>query len=159
MRQRGDSDRLRRDFDLSDVCQSVFRSFFQGLRENRYRLEQPADIERLLHTMIRFNVATKARRSSVRLRELIDDFQHGGWVSTGRGPDEKVADQDLIEAIQAQFSDEELEILTLWLDDVPWAEIGQKLGCTPDSVRVRMSRAVTRVREKLPGSGNDREDV
>jgi DNA-directed RNA polymerase specialized sigma24 family protein len=99
--------------------------------------------------MIRFNVATKARRSHVRLRELIDDFERGGWMDSGPPPDRQVADQDLIEAIQEQFTEQELELLTLWLDDTPWVSIGEKFGCTADAARVRLSRAVARVREKM----------
>ncbi len=83
MRQRGDYDRLRHDVGSSDVCQSVFRSLFRGLRENRYQLDQPQDLEKLLQVMIRFNVATKARRSHVRLRELSDDFEQAGWSDAG----------------------------------------------------------------------------
>ena len=37
----------------------------------------------------------------------------------------------------------------MWLDDESWAEIGQKLGCTADTARVRLRRAIARVREKL----------
>ena len=116
MRQRGDRDRLLREVGASDVCQSVFTSLFRGLRENRYKLDQPNDLERLLQVMIRFNVATKARRSSVRLRELFDDFEQQGWIDSRPLPDHQADLQDLIEHIQAQFSAEELEILTAWLD-------------------------------------------
>ena len=59
----------------------------------------------------------------------------------GLRPDQEVAEQDLIEAIQEQFSEEELEILTLWLDDMPWAAIGQKLGCSGDAARVRLNQS------------------
>jgi RNA polymerase sigma factor (sigma-70 family) len=151
MRQRGDYERLRRDIGLSDVCQSVLRSFFQGLRKNRYRLDQPADLERLLQVMIRFSLATKARRSSVKLRALIDDFEREGWLDPAPRPEQEVSDQDLIESIHEQFSEEELEILTLRLDDVPWAEVGRKLGCTADAARVRLNRAVARVRARMVG--------
>ena len=89
MRQRGDFDRLRREVGLSDVCQSVFRSLFRGLSRDRYQLDQPGDLERLLQVMIRFNVATKARRSSVRLRELFDDFEQQGWIDSGGAPTRK----------------------------------------------------------------------
>jgi RNA polymerase sigma factor (sigma-70 family) len=149
MRQHGKSDEIRHDVGSSDVCQSVFRSLFQGLRENRYHLDQPADLERLLHVMIRFNVATKARRSSVQLRQVIDDFEQQGWLDSNPGPDQEVADQDLIEAVQEQLSEEELEIFTLRLDDVSWASIGQKLGCSADAARVQLNRALARVREKM----------
>ena len=119
----------------ADVCQSVFRSLFRGLRSDRYRLDQPGDLERLLRVMIRFNIASKARRSSVRFRELFDDFEREVRVESGPGPEHQVAEQDLIEAIQDQFTGEELEILTLRLDETPWAAIGTKLGCSGDSAR------------------------
>ena len=149
MRQRGDYDRLRHDVGSADVCQSVFRSLFRGLKANRFRLDQQGDLEKLLHVMIRYNLATKARRSAVRLRELIDDFDLAAWKAPGLRPDQEVAQNDLIEAIQEQFSEEELEILTLRLDDTPWVAIGQKLGCSGDAARVRLSRAVARVGEKM----------
>ncbi len=149
MRQRADFQRIRHEFGSSDVCQSVFRSLFRGLRQNRYQFDQPGDLERLVQVIIRFNIATKARRAGVRLRELMEDFEQGAWVQPGPGPEAEVAERDLVAAIQERFAEDELEILTMWLDEVPWAEIGRKLGCSPDSARVRLSRAVVRVRSKL----------
>jgi RNA polymerase sigma factor (sigma-70 family) len=149
MRRRGDRDRLRHDVGSADVCQSVFRSLFRGLKKNRYRLEQPADLEKVLHVMIRYNLATKARRSSVKLRELLNDFEQQGWVDSGPQPDEEVAQQDLIRAIQEEFSAEELDILTQSLDGTPWEAIGLKLGTTADAARMRLKRAVHRVRKKM----------
>ncbi len=157
MRLHGKSDEIRHDLGSSDVCQSVFRSLFQGLRENRYRFDQPQDLEKLLYVMVRFNVATKASRSSVRLRELIEDFEQAGWIHPGPAPENEVADQDLVEAIQEQFSEEELEILTMWLDDVPWTEIGQKLGLAGDAARMRLNRAVARVRDHMRADNRNRE--
>jgi DNA-directed RNA polymerase specialized sigma24 family protein len=149
MGRRGSCGPLEPDFASSDVCQSVFRSLFRGLRENRYELNQPDDLERLLRVMIRFNVATKARRSGVKLRKLIGDFEQAGWLDPAPSPDENVADRYLIGVIQEQFSEAELEVFTLWLDETPWAAIGQKLGCSGDAARVRLMRAVARVRKKI----------
>jgi RNA polymerase sigma factor (sigma-70 family) len=149
MRQRGDYEVLRRAVGVSDVCQSIMKSLFQGLRNNRYQLDQPGDLERLLRGMIRFSLATKARKASVRLRELITEFEKGGWVDSAPRPDEEVADQELIEVIQEQFSEDEREMLTLWLDGAPWAEIGRNIGCTPDAARVRLVRAIARVRNTM----------
>jgi DNA-directed RNA polymerase specialized sigma24 family protein len=154
MRQRGDYDRLRHDVGSSDVCQSVFRSLFRGLSENRYQLDQPSDLERLLQVMIRFNVATKARRSGVKLRELCDDFEQQGWIDSSPRPDREVDLQDLIEAIQEQFSGEEIELLTPWLDGESWATVAQKNGTTADAARVRVARAVRRVRDKMSADGH-----
>jgi DNA-directed RNA polymerase specialized sigma24 family protein len=149
MQRRGDRDRLRRDVGSADICQSVFKSLFRGLRKNRYRLEEPADLEKVLHVMIRYNLATKARRSSVKLRELLNDFEQQRWVDSGPQPDEEVAQQDWIRAIQEEFSAEELDILTQSLDGASWEAIGLKLGTTADAARMRLKRAVHRVRTKM----------
>ena len=156
LRRHGRSDEIRHDLGSLDVCQSIFRSLFQGLQANRYRFDQPQDLEKLLYVMVRFNVMTKARRSSVKLRKLIEDFEQGGWIHPGAGPDEEVAGQDLVEVIQEQFSEEELEILLMWLDEVPWMEIGRKVGCPGDTARMRLNRAVARVKERMAG-GDHRE--
>jgi DNA-directed RNA polymerase specialized sigma24 family protein len=156
MGTRGRRGSIEREIGSSDVCQSVFRSLFHGLRTNRYRLDQPGDLERLLTVMIRFNVATTARRSSVKLRELIENFEEGGWIDAGPRPDQAVVERDLIDAVQSKFSGDELELLTLWLDDTPWSVIGDKLGCTADAARVRLKRAVNRVQDKM--SEPDRTD-
>jgi DNA-directed RNA polymerase specialized sigma24 family protein len=149
MRQHARFEWIRHDVGSSDVCQSVLRSLFHGLRQDRYRFDRPADLERLLQVMIRFNVATKARRASVKLRELMDEFEQGGWIDPAAGPGCQVDDQDLIEAIQGQFTEEELKILTIWLDGRAWADIGRELGCTDDAARIRLSRAFARVRARM----------
>jgi RNA polymerase sigma factor (sigma-70 family) len=149
MRQHAKSDEIRHDVGSADVCQSVLKSLFQGLRKDRYQLAQPADLQRLLQVMVRFTVASKARRSSVKLRKLMDDFAQEAWEDSAPAPDEQVARRDLIDAIQDQLAEDELEILTLWLDDESWAEIGRKLGCTADAARVRLRRAFARIRGRF----------
>ena len=81
--------------------------------EHRYQLDKPGDLEKLLHVMVRFNVATKARRSSVRRRQLVEDFEQAGWIDSAPCPDQEVAEQNLLDAIQERFSEEELELVTL----------------------------------------------
>jgi RNA polymerase sigma factor (sigma-70 family) len=149
MRKRGDYDRLRREFGSSDVCQSVFKSLFRGLKHNRYAFTGPDDLKKLLQTMVRFNIATKARRSAVRLRALISEIEELDLSDDRPPPDEEVADRELIEAIQEEFSEEELQILTLWLDDLKWAQIGERLGENPDAIRFRLRRAFERVRRRF----------
>src|SRR5580692_828450 len=72
MRNRSNHDRLRPDFDSADICQSIFKSLFVGLREGRFELSRPEQLAKLLSAMVRFKVATKARRLSVTLREILE---------------------------------------------------------------------------------------
>ena len=146
MRQHAKSHEIRHDVGSADVCQSVLRSLFQGLKKQRYELGKPADLQKLLQVMVRFSVASKARKSSVKLRKLLDEYAQEAWQDECR-PRTRRSRRDLIDAILDQFSEDELEILTMWLDDESWAEIGQKIGCTADTRG--FACAIARVREKL----------
>ena len=103
--------------------------------------------------MIRFNIATKARRASVKLRTAVFDFEGQGLADGAPDPSEQFADQDLIRAIEGELSPTEMEIVALWLDGVSWADIGKQLGCTADAARVRLDRAFARVRKTLSEDG------
>jgi ECF sigma factor len=65
MRRRSDHDRLQPEVDTVDICQSVFKSLFVGLRGGRFELAGPEQLQKLLAAMVRFKVATKARRLSL----------------------------------------------------------------------------------------------
>src|SRR5579872_4834819 len=71
MRGRSDLDRLRPEVDSADICQSIFKSLFMGLRGGRFELGGPEQLHRLLAGMVRLKVANKARRLSVTLREVL----------------------------------------------------------------------------------------
>ena len=84
MRQHAKSHEIRHDVGSADVCQSVLRSLFQGLKKQRYELGKPADLQKLLQVMVRFSVASKARKSSVKLRILLDEYAQDAWRDSAR---------------------------------------------------------------------------
>ncbi len=145
------SDQIRRDFASSDICQSVFRSFLKGLRTDRFQISNPEDLERLLQVMARFNVAAKARRAHYRLRGLLHDFdlEAEELVEDGITPEQVVEDRDLVESVQAELTQEELFLLMLYLEGSSWAEVAKYTRTTADAVRMRIKRAIQRVREKM----------
>ena len=94
MRTRSNHDRLRPEMDSADICQSIFKSLFVGLREGRFELNRPEQLAKLLSAMVRFKVATKARRLNVTLR------RSSSWTAprradSGAGPEKPVEDRDL----------------------------------------------------------------
>jgi anti-sigma-K factor RskA len=60
-------ERIRRRVDPEDVVQSVYRSFFQRLREGRFSFDESADVWRLLAALT-FQKATQAARFHQRQR-------------------------------------------------------------------------------------------
>jgi RNA polymerase sigma-70 factor (ECF subfamily) len=147
MRGRSDRNRLRPELDSADICQSVFKSLFVGLKGGRFELVRPEQLQKLLAAMVRFKVATKARRLSVTLREVLDQDSPRDRVDTAPGPEKAVDDRDLLEAILKRFEGDELDLLVRRLDEQPWSAIAAAVGGTPEGLRKKLTRALERVRD------------
>ena len=147
MRSRSNHDRLRPEIDSADICQSIFKSLFVGLREGRFELNRPEQLAKLLSAMVRFKVATKARRLSVTLREILELDAPNDRIDSGPGPEKLVDDRDSLETILKLFEGDELELLVRRLDDQPWSVIALAVGGTAEGLRKKLARALERVRD------------
>jgi DNA-directed RNA polymerase specialized sigma24 family protein len=146
MRRRADYHRIRSRLGDSDVCQSVLKNLFVGLRRGLFELDQPEQLQRLLRTMCRLKIATEGRRLSAILREVMDDGAPPDVADSGPSPEKPVDDHDLAEVVVKNFSDEELEILQRRLDGQAWSQIAAEMGVSADALRVRLNRALERIR-------------
>jgi DNA-directed RNA polymerase specialized sigma24 family protein len=153
MRGRSDHNRLRPEIDSADICQSVFKSLFVGLRGGRYVLDRPEQLHKLIAAMVRFKVATKARRLSVTLREILDPETPRERPDSGAGPEKPVDDRDLLETIVRQFEGDELDLLVRRLDDQSWPAIAEAVGGSPEALRKKLARALERVRDRAELDG------
>ena len=147
MRSRSNHDRLRPEIDSADICQSIFKSLFVGLREGRFELNRPEQLAKLLSAMVRFKVATKARRLSVTLREVLELDAPNNRIDSGPGHEKLVDDRDSLETILKLFEGDELELLIRRLDDQPWSVIALAVGGTAEGLRKKLARALERVRD------------
>jgi RNA polymerase sigma-70 factor (ECF subfamily) len=147
MRSRPNHERLRPEVDSADICQSIFKSLFVGLREGRFELYRPEQLAKLLSAMVRFKVATKARRLSVTLREILENDAPQDRADSGPGPEKLVDDRDALETILRLFEGDELDLLVRRLDDQPWSAIAAMTGGTPEGLRKKLTRAIERVRD------------
>jgi DNA-directed RNA polymerase specialized sigma24 family protein len=146
MRNQSNHERLRPEIDSADICQSVFKSLFVGLRSGRFELNRPEQLAKLLSAMVRFKVATKARRLSVTLREIVELDAPRDRADSGPGPEKSVDDRDSLETIVKLFDRAELELLVRRLDDQPWSVIALAVGGTAEGLRKQLTRALERVR-------------
>ena len=130
----------------SDICQSVLASLFVRLKEGRFELHDPEQLEGLLRVMSRFKIATEGRKLSVILRELLDGDSPPDQTDPGPSPEKRVDDQDLADAILKHFADEEIDLLQRRLDGKTWPEIAEALSTNEDAARKKLTRAIERVR-------------
>jgi DNA-directed RNA polymerase specialized sigma24 family protein len=147
MRHRSDHQRLRPELDSADICQSIFKSLFVGLKHGRFELDQPEQLQKLLSAMVRIKVASKARRVSVTLREVLDLDAPQERVDSGPGPEKLVDDKDLLDTILKQFAPDELDLLVRRLHEQQWPAIAEAVGGTSEGLRKKLARALERVRD------------
>jgi DNA-directed RNA polymerase specialized sigma24 family protein len=147
MRSRSDHHRLRPELDSADICQSILKSLFVGLRRGRFELNQPEQLHKLLSAMVRLKVANRARRLNVTLREVLEEDATRQQADAGSGPEKAVDDKELLDMILKQFSPDELDLLIRRLDDQAWPAIAKVVGGTAEALRKKLARAVERVRD------------
>jgi DNA-directed RNA polymerase specialized sigma24 family protein len=150
--------RLRRLIDDSDVCQSVWLSFFVRARLGEYDIANPSALLRLLAGMARNKVAAQTRRHSAARRDFRrSEALRGAENSPAKdgSPSSVVAGKELAREARARLSREELAIADLRVAGRKWSEIAQELGGTADARRVQLQRAAGRVGRELGFEDDD----
>jgi RNA polymerase sigma factor (sigma-70 family) len=148
VRMRIGDDRLNRAFDSVDVSQSVLASFFVRATGGEFELDQPEQLARLLLTMARNRVVSRARKE----RRLVRDVRR---LATDPGALEQVAakqpspshiasKKEQLELLKASLSDEEQQIFELRSAGLSWDEVATRLGGNGQARRMQLSRSLDR---------------
>ena len=151
---------LRRQFDSVDVCQSVLASFFVRLSAGQFDLDKPEDLIGLLVRMAQNKLVSRVRfhgreRRDVR-REAADGDARLERLTAGSDPERVAAGRELLAAVRAELTDEELMIADHRGAGRSWGEVAEQMGGTPDARRKQFDRALDRVTIRL---GIDEEDA
>ncbi len=144
--------RLRRLVGDSDVCQSVWLSFFVRVRLGEYDIADPKELLRLLAGIARNKVVTQTRRHKAARRDFRRSEGLGGAVRSpakDASPSSAVAGEELVRKVRARLSEEERSIADLRVAGRKWTEIAQELGGTADARRMQLQRAAGRVGRQL----------
>jgi RNA polymerase sigma factor (sigma-70 family) len=145
--------KLRRWLDSMDVCQSVLGNFFVRAANGQFELDRPEQLISLLATMARNRVTNHALREQAARRDQRRNRSAGaseaGLVDPGPDPAAAVDGRDLLEAVQERLSEQERVVAERWAAGDPWAEIAARIGVAPDALRVRLVRALERVRREF----------
>lgn len=141
--------RLARHFDSADICQSVLASLFARASCGQFDLDCPDDLVRLLLTMTRNKVASRARRQRARPSDArIDERQDVGELVVSHPCDDpaRIAlDRDLVEQVLRCLRPEERCIADLRGTGASWDEVARTLGGTAEGRRKQLARALDRV--------------
>jgi RNA polymerase sigma factor (sigma-70 family) len=151
VRMRIGDDRLNRAFDSLDVSQSVLACFFSQAATGEYELYQPEQLARLLLTMARNRLISRARteRRLVRdIRRLTADPSVLEQVTDGRpSPSQIVSRREELEILKASLTEEERQIFDLRVGGLSWDEVATRLGGSGPARRMQLSRGLERVEQ------------
>ena len=154
VRLRIEDERLNRVFDSMDVCQSVLASFFVRAVTGEYDLDEPQHLVRLLVTMARNKLASKARLEHRQKRDqrrvtVTDPEVMNGLTDGEPSPSEILSRRELLEQMRASLTDEEREIADLRGQGLAWEQIAERLGGSGNTRRMQLTRGIERVGREL----------
>jgi RNA polymerase sigma factor (sigma-70 family) len=142
--------KLRSQIDSLDICQSVLGSFFIRMAAGQYDLEEPGQLVKLLVTMTRNKLASRARREQAERRDyrrLV--HQSNEPVDSSPSPSQAAAARELLEETARLLTEGERKLVELRGAGHDWESIAQQLGGSPVLFRKRLSRALNRVARRL----------
>ena len=71
-------------------------------------------------------------------------------------PSQLALRREVVDRIRSALSDEDARAVDMILENRDWLEIGAALGVKPDTVRMRVRRAIDQVRKEIGADGPDR---
>jgi RNA polymerase sigma factor (sigma-70 family) len=154
VRLRIEDERLNRAFDSMDVCQSVLASFFVRAAAGEYDLDEPQNLVRLLVSMARNKLASKARQEHRQRRDhrrvTVTDPEAMNELMDGQpSPSEILSRRELLERMRASLSDEEREIADLRVEGLAWEQVAARLGGNGNTRRMQLTRGIERIVREL----------
>jgi DNA-directed RNA polymerase specialized sigma24 family protein len=138
--------RLRRVVDTTDVFDSLLKDFLAQKEKDGPPVETSAGLHAYLAAAVHHKIQTRARKERRHAGSLPP-----GWepVSPEAPPARQIEDHDFTETIRARLAEDTRLLFNLKTQGLSWTEIAQKVGGTPDALRMRLNRAVVQILREL----------
>jgi RNA polymerase sigma-70 factor (ECF subfamily) len=145
---------LRRLLDSTDVCQSVLGTFFVRLSLGQFDVGSPEQLMRLLAAMARNKVRNLRDEQQAACRDHRRNHGDGEVVDhlpdPADTPSRAVATQELLREVRGHLSEEEWRLVDLrYYQNCSWEAIAAQVGGQVDALRMRLQRALARVKDEL----------
>ena len=136
--------------EVNDLFQEVLVNLWKGFESFENRSDIRTWIYRVaLNTCI--SVDRKKRRTPLSFRKGRDEERLTMGINLFEDRDEDTRQVDMLHKRIAKLQPFDRAIVLLWLEDLPYEEIGQIVGISTKNVSVRLFR----IREQLKNMSND----
>lgn len=142
---------LQNPVNPSDIVQSVMYRFFLKASEGEYSFNEPDDVIKLLTTMVNRKINDHRKKDAAEKRNGVLPPP-----PPPPSPSTAVALKELFEKIWISLEpeDQALARLKVW-EDLPWNEIGSRLGTSAEAARKRFGRLCDSARERWMRENGD----
>lgn len=148
--------KLRQVDGSMDVAQSVLRSFFSQIRQNRVQLAPDDSLWPLLATIAINKVRNRGKfwhREKRNPDREIALAAGSDPLEQGPSPDDAAAVKELIDRLLEPFSERRRQIIQLILEGCPVGQIAKEVGSTERTV-YNTRRAAAKILEQVLASGD-----
>jgi hypothetical protein len=148
---------LRRTFDSTDICQSVLGKFFASVDMGDLQLATREHLVNLLKKIAGDKVVDLARRQQAgrrdhRRREPGGDALLSFTAGKGPTPSQSVGRREELDKLREHLTEEEWQLAWQWAaEGCTWVEIAKERGGNADTLRLKLAKAIDRVRREHPG--------
>jgi RNA polymerase sigma-70 factor (ECF subfamily) len=145
--------RLRRVFDSTDICQSVFGSFFVRAALGQYDLQGPQQLLRLLLDMSRKKIIDLERKQRAARRDFrrirVAEELHSNLPAADATPSQLVSDAEMLQEVRKRLSPEERYLAEQRSLGREWDSIAAEQGESSEALRKKLTRAIERVAREV----------
>jgi DNA-directed RNA polymerase specialized sigma24 family protein len=135
--------RLRRVTDTADIFQSLLKDF---LSQEHPPVETSAGLGAYLAAAVHHKIQTRARKERRHAGSLPEEWEA---ICPEPTASQQVEDQDFSQAVRARLSGGKRLLFDLKLKGLTWTQIAGRLGGQPDTLRMRLNRAIATVLSEL----------
>jgi RNA polymerase sigma factor (sigma-70 family) len=143
---------LRQTGGDAHLAQDVTQGVFLALARRASSLQRHAVLTGWLYTTTRF-LATKAVRAQVRWQRREQEANTMDAISTGPEPKWEELRPVIDEAMHELGEPDRTAILLRYFEGLPLARVGAALGSSENAARMRVDRAMEKLRERLMRRG------
>jgi len=141
---------LNRDM-AEDACQAVFITLAKKAKSIRNRNSLPVWLFRTARSVVSHMIRNEQKRR--RHEEEVKNMAHINGLSPDKTIDPDAIKPYLNDAIGVLGKREQHAVISHFFKEKTYKEIGQQAGCSEDAVRMRMSRALEKMRKVLKKKG------
>jgi DNA-directed RNA polymerase specialized sigma24 family protein len=134
-----------------DICNSILLDM---VKQESLKIQNASDVLgyfcRAIDNQIRSSLrALLSEKRDMRREVMVEAAQMSEGPEPRSTPSIVMMQREILEMIASALGDDGDEFVRLFVNNHSWIEIADRLGGTPDSVRMRWNRSVARVRSAL----------